>query len=795
MSHAARSSPKAPLPGLFAEMLDHIGETVTYIDSNLVIRWINRAQAIALNKSPQQVVGRHCFSVWHKRNSPCPECEIKQVIESGRKAEWNFSDSECSCLVRGVPVTDASGQVCGALHILLNITHFSKEQNQLKTYFGQLEELVAHRTAELHASEENFRRTFQFNPSVLAVTSFDTGTIFDVNAAFTKVTGYSPEEVIGKSVIDLNIWHDPAQRSEFVHTVQTCGSIVNFDARINTKSGEIRDLNISATQFTFNNQPCILTGARDITVRKRAVQALAEEEARYRTIYENCQVAIWEIDYSSVKQFLDSLSSRGITDIEQFFADHTDQTVACVQSLKLIDVNDASIAMFGAASKQQLLDNSFQLAPPEVIAVCPRLFANIAGGALSQEMEITMKTFTGEQLFLLMKWNVLPGYEQSLERVVTSLQDITSFKNAEEARRLSEERMRAIYTHLPVPTYTFRRSGDSFVFVDYNIAANLISRGKLDALMGKSIEALSPDDPGAVKNINRCFSTREPVYYEVNHTFLSTGEIKSLSCIYAFVPPDLVVLHAEDITERKKDEEKLLRYQHKLNTLTSRLTLTAERERRKIASTLHDGLCQTLALAKMKLDAASSAPPDQLHACLQEVESLLKDSIKASRSLTVELSPPVLYELGYEAAVEWLADSVSSQHPVSVSVSLKSPPCPMSENGKVILFLVTRELVLNIIKHARASSALITISSSKKLFRISIKDNGVGIQNPEVQSSRTNGFSGFGLFSVRERLKFLGASFSLSSKPGKGTAARISVPIAALENKFAPLDSPSDSSL
>ena len=238
-----------------------------------------------------------------------------------------------------------------------------------------------------------------------------------------------------------------------------------------------------------------------------------------------------------------------------------------------------------------------------------------------------------------------------------------------------------------------------------------------------------------------------------------------------------------DITSRKKAEKKLMLYQSKLRSLASELSLAEERERRRIAGELHDRIGQTLAAAKIKLGAMGQQveSPDLVRE-VAEIRVLVEQAIHATRSLTVELSPPILYELGFEAAVEWLAEQIQHQYRLPVSVQRDTKPKPLTQDVKVLLFKVIQELFFNVVKHAGASRAEVSIKRQGDDITISLSDNGRGFADPEGSASLAQKQS-FGLFSIRERLGYLGGSFAIQSAPGQGTIVKVSAPLDRAEER------------
>jgi len=233
----------------------------------------------------------------------------------------------------------------------------------------------------------------------------------------------------------------------------------------------------------------------------------------------------------------------------------------------------------------------------------------------------------------------------------------------------------------------------------------------------------------------------------------------------------------EDIHKRKQAEEEIQAHQEKLQSLASELSLTEERERRRLATDLHDHIGQALAISKIKLGVLQKTLANQAIAGpLGEIRDLIEKMIQDTRSLTFELSLPVLYELGFEAAVEWFAKHVRSQHGIRVEVRKETADIPMSDELKVLLFRSVRELMINIVKHAQARHAQVTIARNGSEVRIMVGDDGVGMDADKL-NPQSRGAGGFGLFSIRERLHYLGGWLEVESQPHQGTMVTLGVPL------------------
>jgi PAS domain S-box-containing protein len=243
----------------------------------------------------------------------------------------------------------------------------------------------------------------------------------------------------------------------------------------------------------------------------------------------------------------------------------------------------------------------------------------------------------------------------------------------------------------------------------------------------------------------------------------------------AFRGQDLpaICMVAMDLTERKRAEEEISLYQKQLRALASELALAEERERRRLAAELHDRIGQTLALAKIKLSGfLQSSPHPGLMSPLAEITDMIDTTIQDTHSLIFEISPPVLYQVGFEAAVEWLAEHFQEQYGIRIGLKIDHKRIALGGDLRIVLFQAIRELLVNVIKHAKANRARISMKHVRNNLRIIVQDDGSGFAPDEHLGTAR----GFGLFNIRERLHHLGAEILIESSPGKGTKITLIIP-------------------
>jgi PAS domain S-box-containing protein len=249
---------------------------------------------------------------------------------------------------------------------------------------------------------------------------------------------------------------------------------------------------------------------------------------------------------------------------------------------------------------------------------------------------------------------------------------------------------------------------------------------------------------------------------------------------------------AEDLELRVKERtQELVQSQALLRQLASELTIAEQRERRRIATDLHDYLAQLLVCTRLKVSQSRARPMEpEVEAWLGESEEILQQALTYTRTLVAQLTPMALHEFGLSAALKWLADQVRQQHRLTVKIELDDRlSVSLPEDQSVLLFQSVRELLINVAKHAHIDKATIGMAKEDGMLRITVRDEGRGA-DPAVFSNGGPS-SKFGLFSIRERMHALGGTFELFSAPGKGTTAVLTLPLPAVSAELGVLGSES----
>ncbi|MBA5862452.1 MAG: PAS domain S-box protein [Nitrospira sp. CR1.1] len=254
-----------------------------------------------------------------------------------------------------------------------------------------------------------------------------------------------------------------------------------------------------------------------------------------------------------------------------------------------------------------------------------------------------------------------------------------------------------------------------------------------------------------------------------------------------------------DLTEQKRAERELqnsaaelerrivertgelLLSQERLRALASDLTLTEQRERRHLATELHDYLAQLVVASRIRLAQVIPTIHDaSASVALSKIDEMLDQALTYTRSLVAELSPHILYQFGLSQSLVWLGEQMK-HHGLDVAVKTMAPPFTLQDDQAVLLFQSVRELLFNVIKHAKVDRAAVTINvdEDRQELWICVEDEGIGFDVMEPGITK-NTRAHFGLLSIRERMELLGGECDVSSVQGSGTAAILRLPLASV---------------
>jgi PAS domain S-box-containing protein len=671
----------------------------------------------------------------------------------------------------------------------------------------------------LGASEERYRLTFEQAAVGISHVGLD-GRWLRMNQKVCEITGYSPDEMLSLTAQDIT-HPDDLQLNLDLRAQLMAGEIKTFsmEKRYVRKDREFVWVNLTASLH------CDASGApshfirviQDIGDRKRAEDALRQAHAQLEGRVEERTAELAEAVISLSKTEDRLRQAVDVADIGIFERDHvTDEIYYSPPLSRIIDLPEDRQGIVGDVLSRIHSDDR------ETVNRARQRAHDPAGdGRLLYECRAVRRD--GSIGWILIRGETFfdgAGAARRPARTVGAVLDITERKRSEEALRTSEKRLRHALAVGHMGTWerdlrTGEMTWDDRTYEMYGIAKDVaLSRDLLFA-------HVHPADL-AIVNEASSRSERNGQDYECEFRLLRPdGKMIWLSARGGLRrDANGVATHLGginyDITERKTAEEalrnlneqldrgvaqrtqELAESRARLRALVAELTMTEERERRRLAVDLHDTLAQSLAVVNLYLWRVRELLGDQAHGAsfkevLGNLETTVDDSIKYTRSLIAELSPPVLYDLGLPAAFRWLGEQMG-RHGLRVEVDGPAEGFSLAQDDAVFLFQCARELLWNVVKHGVTDRATVAYGRDGDRMSLAVSDNGKGF---DAQTMRANfdGRGHFGLFSIRERVELRGGAVEINSTPGAGTWVSIVFPIdpnaVAPANRVEPILSPS----
>lgn len=314
------------------------------------------------------------------------------------------------------PIADVQGRVVGAAVIARDIS----ERRLIE--------------ATLRESDERLRSTFEQAAVGLAHLSLD-GRYLRVNQRLCAIFGYEQAELLSLTMNQLTHPDDLAAEEALMRSVLNGErSTYSLEKRNFRKDGSIVWVNrtVSLARDHFNQPKYFIAVIEDITLRKQTEQACQESETRYRDLFENSPISLWEQDFSGVKAALDRLRAEGVTDFRAYFEGHIGAVKECLAQVKLIAFNRASLRLYGAASRAELLSSLDRLIPASGYPLFIDELVWLAEGRSAFTWEGVNQRLTGEHMAVRLHWSAVPGYEESLSRVLVSIEEIGAPQQAQQ---------------------------------------------------------------------------------------------------------------------------------------------------------------------------------------------------------------------------------------------------------------------------------------------------------------------------------------------------------------------------
>lgn len=411
-------------------------EPVCAVDKNFNFLYANKSILEILKTKKEKVKGVACKDFLFDELSAKQLEQIESVRQKREVLYIIFKNTHYELTIQ--PVTGSDGKLYALLFIYRNVS----ELINLNKFFEQsgnqtlLKTLVANFPGIIYHCKNDKYRTMEF-----------------MSDGCKHLTGYKKDDLLYNKVISFNDLIVPEDRDKVWNDYQTVlknHSVYKGEYRIITASGDIKWVHEQGCGvYDEDSQVVAIEGfISDITEQKENELLLIEKEERFRTLFNNSAIPIWEEDFSRVKAYFNHLEMQGVENFRQYFTDFPDEVKKCVSLIEVLDINDESIRFFKMMKKEQVdfnlqnyfLEDSYETLREEIIA--------LAEGETWFESEIPVTNFEGVKNHLLLRLVVVPGKEDSLSQILVSFIDITERKNAMFNLQESENRLRLLMNNI-----------------------------------------------------------------------------------------------------------------------------------------------------------------------------------------------------------------------------------------------------------------------------------------------------------------------------------------------------------
>lgn len=360
--------------------------------------------------------------------------------------------------------------------------------------------------------------------------------------------------------------------------------------------------------------------------------------------------------------------------------------------------------------------------------------------------------------------------------------DITERKNAERALRESEERLKS--TLFSIDDLVLVISNDQMIAEVHQAASKYHFVLRSQGVIGKPFEeALPPSFAKPLRSaINQVFATKKVQHF--NCRLEHSGKKKWFSTKVSIRKNSAgqfegVTAVVRDVTERKEKEETAKKLKQKSIRAAASVQIQ-ENERRRFARELHDGLGQILTAAKLKTEVlrdSCSAGNQKAKEALGEIEGLLNSAIVEGKRISYNLMPSLLDDYGIIPALEKLCWQTSESSSIPMKFYTNNRAIRLRQDVEIGIYRIVQESLNNIVKHAEAQKVTIQLISHTAKINLIIEDDGLGFQVERNGHMNGKKHGGMGLINIRERTEGLSGTFSIHSKPGRGTEIIVELPI------------------
>lgn len=769
-------------------MLNAAAESVMVLDPLGTVLAINEVGAHRLGQPPDVILGRIIFEFFAEELVANRRRWLNEAVETKKPIQFKDGYRGVTYGHRMHPYIDPHTQVVRVAIYSRDITDSEKA-------------ILA-----LRDSEARYRAILE-DQTELICRYLPDGKLSYVNEAYARFFKKNRQDLINKNYIPHIPREDLVIIQQHIMGLSPELPVTSFEHRVILDDGEIhwqhwthRAIYDAAQRLTEYQAV-----GRNITRRKKAQEALMESERRYRSLFEDSPISLWEEDFSLIKEHFDTLARQGVTDFAAWFHEHPEDVAHCLELVGLLDVNNATLELFGATRKEELLgglktiftENTYRFFRDELIA--------LARGEQTFSQETEHLTLRGERKHVVIHLNVAPGYEETLGKVLVSVLDVTQRTLAEE--QLNEQRvfLRQIIDTVPSLIFVKDRNG-RFVLVNKALAD--LYNTTPTAMEGRTGGGFSPtDDEISIMQLEdeEVLDSQQPLFIPQRILTSASGVRRWFSSTkLPLRGKDQLLGVAVDITERKEAEneraklEKHFRQAQKMQALGTlaggiahdfnnmifailgfvRLALRQVDENSKAAEYLQqiqsagmrasDLVRQILTFSRQ---TEQEKKPVHLLSLFKEITRMLRATLPSTIEIVQEINP------GVNESTDTILGDPTQIHQVIMNLCTNAGHAMRERGGTLTLSLAHVALT------PQQARGVVELPPGDYLD-LGVRDTGHGIP-PDILEQIYDPFfttkapgegTGMGLSVVHGIVKNHGGSVSVDTAVGKGTHFSVRLP-------------------
>ncbi|RDI55031.1 PAS domain S-box protein [Flavobacterium glaciei] len=658
----------------------------------------------------------------------------------------------------------------------------------------ELQTLVTTQTSKLLNSEIKFKAIFDQAAVGIANVDITTGNFLEINNKFCELLGYTQDEMKNKNF--QSITHPDDLKNDLINVNKLENRIINeysMEKRYFTKSGKTIWVNLNVTPIVdkSKNQISAISIVEDITLKKEAEELIIKSQIRFKSLFEDSPIPLWEEDFSGVKKYLQELEliNQSPETVALYLKMHPDVVQKCISLVKIIDVNTICLRLHKVKNKEELISDLSQIIDTDSIRDFTKQLIAITQGDKQLIVDTKIKNKNGEYRNVNLRWNVIHGYEKSLERIIVSTEDITERKISENIILQSQQRIESLINTIDGIVWECDAKSFNFSFISQKVE-NILGYTAEEWLSSKTfwIDHIHPEDK----------------QWTIDYCTLKTNKILNHDFEYRMIAKNGAVVWLKDIVNVISENDQPLNLRGIMIDITTMkeaekdlneaFNLVTEQNKRLlnfsyiVSHNLRSHTSNIASIMSLIESSETEEEKDEMIQLLKSVSNSLNETmIHLNEVINIRTNIGLVSEsLNLKQYIENVLNVLSEQiNSKDVSISINMPNNVMVNYNPAYLESILYNIISNCIRYSHPDrKPIITIkwitNYDDKILQIT--DNGIGIdlvKNADkifgMYKTFTNNADsrGIGLFITKNQIDAMGGDITVESELNIGTTFKI----------------------